>query len=99
MSKQNRNNRWKCPRCGGKKVKALNKTKEELILECRRRSCQAKWHIPKGTNIKMRLGDKDIKYVEKKNELPKEIKEIVEAPPIPAQELVDLGSLSLGSKN
>lgn len=98
MSKNNRNSRWRCPACGSKKVKALNSSKEMLILQCKRESCQTKWHIPKNTKLKVRLSDKDITYEKKKEEMPKEIKEIVQAPPADAQELIDLGSVSL-SKN
>lgn len=98
MSRNNRNSRWRCPACGSKKVKALNSNKEMLILQCKRPSCETKWHIPKGTKLKMRLGDKDIKYEKQKEKMPKEIKEIIQAPPTDAQDLIDLGSVSL-SKN
>lgn len=86
MSKKNRNNRWRCPRCGGKKVKALNSKKEELILECKRHDCQHKWHIPKGMpKMRMALTDKDLKYEEIKKEDTKEVSETIQPAQAPTE--------------
>lgn len=75
-SKTRTQGRERCPKCGSKSVHMLNKSKDQLILECKRPSCQAKWHIPKDMpNMRMRLSGKDIKYEEIKKELPKEDKE------------------------
>lgn len=59
----------------------LNKSKDQLILECKRPSCQAKWHIPKDMpNMRMRLSGKDIKYEEiKESFAKKEDKELIDA--------------------
>ena len=90
MSARRKAKRAKCPRCGSKNVKFLNKKKEQLILECKRPSCNHKWHIPQGTNLKMALTPTDITYVENKEKISKEdkemIHEIVSAPAEPIKE-------------
>src|SRR4030065_188318 len=77
--------REKCPKCGSKNVRLLNKSEEMLILECKRVSCNTKWHIPNNTNTKIRLSDNDIKYELAKKDMDQETKQViqeVEAPPV-----------------
>jgi len=89
MSKRNRSKRWRCPACSSKNVRALNRSKDQLILQCKNANCQHKWHIIPDTNIAMALKDGDIKYVKVEPVVvPPPDRKIVMVPEVPVPSVI-----------
>lgn len=97
MSARKKAKRAKCPHCGSKSVRFLNKKKEQLILECKRPSCNHKWRVSQRTNLKTALSPTDITYVENKEQISKEDKEMIhEIVSAPAEAIPSASPLEIG---